>query len=161
MGKPWKESGVKPLRHSSDITEEANGSLEIFTDMVEIQTLTRLKVTVNPCQVPFSQKPLLPIFGTSSHGWPMVMTWSYWPIWQSMILPSTLKNLWLNSIFKGKLEGCIPRGGWAGSKKVRQDCWWMTYPMQGRRLPGFCLLSTPCEFIPRSENLAEGRNHYW
>lgn len=74
MGKPWKESGGKPLRHSSDITEEANGSLEIFTDMVEIQMLTRLKVTVrtsNPCQVPLPQKPLLPIFGTSSHGWPM------------------------------------------------------------------------------------------
>ena len=69
--------GGKSLRHSSEITEEAVGGPEVFTDVGEIQTLTMLKVnnrTSNPCQVPFTQKPLLPIFGTSSHGWPMVMT---------------------------------------------------------------------------------------
>lgn len=32
--------GGKSLRHSSEITEEAVGGPEIFTDMVEIQTLT-------------------------------------------------------------------------------------------------------------------------
>lgn len=37
--------GRKSLRSSSHITEEANGSPEIFTGMVEIQMLTRLEVT--------------------------------------------------------------------------------------------------------------------